>query len=115
MNGVTLSYSFNHLTLITDKSSTVIKNDVVVHKAYCFDLDLYLMPLKVTNNFVSTLYNGCSTKLLGMRLRRSYLVGYLVHFLAYHEHSGCCTIKYFTRLNLPESFLDFYGICTVVT
>ena len=45
--------SFNHLTLIIDKSSTVSKDDVVVHKIYCFDLDLSLMFLKVTNNLDS--------------------------------------------------------------
>ena len=33
--------------------STVSKDDVVVHKTYCFDLDHFLMVWKVTNNFDS--------------------------------------------------------------
>ena len=35
--------SFNHLTLFKDKSSTVSNDDVVVHNAYCVDLDLSLI------------------------------------------------------------------------
>ena len=55
--------SFNHSTLIIVKSSTVREDDVVVHKTYCFDLDLSLMSCKISNNkIISTLYNGCSTK-----------------------------------------------------
>ena len=51
------------------KVSTVSNDDVVVHKTYCFDLDLSLMLWKVINNL-----DGCSTKHQGIRLRWSYLV-----------------------------------------
>ena len=76
--------SFNHLTLIIDKS-TVSKDDVVVNKTYCFDLDLSLMLWKVTSN----LYPLCS---MDARLNAGGFdsIRVTMSFLNCYSKTNCC-------------------------